>query len=157
MNNHIITTIEKQFVSYKSIADKAIAQIDDSALNKDFDGKGNSVGVLIKHISGNMKSRFSDFIITDGEKSWRNKPQEFLNEDFTKASLLPIWEDAWQTLFNSVRLLDDSDLLKTTMLKGKEITVANAVLRQLTHYSYHIGQIVYAAKVLKNEGWRNVT
>lgn len=157
MNSRMISAIEKQFKAYKAVADEALLQLEEDALLYNFDGTGNSIGVLVKHISGNMKSRFSDFLTTDGEKSWRDKPGEFVNEIPSKAALLRLWEEAWHALFSTLKLLTDADLEKHVFLKGKEITVANAILRQLTHYSYHIGQIVYAAKLIKKNEWKPVT
>ena len=159
MNNTFRTKDEfilsafNRFIYYKSLADKSIAQLEEKQLFIDLSEGSNNIAVIIKHIAGNMKSRWTDFLTSDGEKPWRNRDAEFANDIKSKAELLAYWEEGWGILFNALQNLDDDDLSKNVKIRNEPHSIIEAVNRQLTHYTYHIGQIVFLAKWLKGPNW----
>ena len=147
-----------EFRKYKTFADKAIAQVSDENLFRCIDPESNSVALLVKHLSGNMRSRWSDFLTTDGEKPDRNRDSEFeTDEADTKEALLARWEAGWRLLFAALDPLTDDDLQKTVTIRGEPHTVLQAIIRQLTHYASHVGQIVFLAKHLAGAQWQTLS
>jgi hypothetical protein len=158
IENHFLENITGVFKNYKSLAEKSFMQLTN---DKDFhfvpDAESNSIAVLIKHMSGNMISRWTNFLITDGEKPTRNRDQEFINGNESRAELLASWDAAWDVCFLTFKTLSEKDLLKTVTIRGEALTVTQALLRQIAHYSYHIGQIVFIAKHLKQKHWQSLS
>jgi hypothetical protein len=143
---------------YKKMADKAIAQLRDEEYFVTLDEEGNSVAVIMKHMAGNMFSRWTDFLTTDGEKPDRNRDMEFVIEPKTgKEDIVAYWEKGWQRVFDALEPLGADDLEKKVLIRGKEHTVVQAINRQLTHYSYHIGQIVFLAKHFRSTEWNSLS
>lgn len=143
---------------YKGFADKAVAQISDGDWFRRLDPESNSVGIILKHISGNMRSRWTDFLTTDGEKPDRNRDTEFEEaEGDTKESILARWEAGWRLLFDAIDPLTDEDLQRTVTIRGEPHTVLQAINRQLTHYAAHIGQVVFLAKHLAGSRWQTLS
>jgi Protein of unknown function (DUF1572) len=146
------------FKSYKKLADKAIAQLKDEEFFVTLDDEANSVAVIMKHMAGNMFSRWTDFLTTDGEKPDRNRDMEFVIEESTmKDDVLNYWERGWAVAFAAVEPLTPEDFAKTVMIRGEEHTIVMAINRQLTHYAYHVGQIVFLAKHFRSRDWNSLS
>jgi len=147
----------QSFRNYKKLAERAFEQVDDDEFFKTIDDEANSIAVIVKHISGNLVSRWSDFLTTDGEKPTRNRDSEFEITQDSRDSLMKLWHRGWQTLFDSLEPLTVDDFSKTVTIRGQEHTIVEAINRQLTHYAYHIGQIVLLAKHFKSSGWQTLS
>jgi Protein of unknown function (DUF1572) len=156
MTNHISNALWK-FQYYKSLGEKAIAQLEDDQLNVQLNEDSNSIALIIKHLSGNMLSRWTDFLTSDGEKEWRNRDNEFEGEVDSKAEIMAMWEEGWQCLFNALENLTDDDLDTIVYIRNEGLTVLEAINRQLAHYPYHVGQIVFLAKALKTTAWNSLS
>ena len=145
------------FRNYKKLAEKALDQISDEEFFATIDEEANSVAVVVKHIAGNLVSRWSDFLTTDGEKPTRDRDAEFEINDDSRKELMEFWERGWQTLFENIEPLTIEDFTKTVTIRGQEHTIVEAFNRQLTHYAYHIGQIVLLAKHFKSVDWETLS
>ena len=145
------------FHQYKTLAERAMAQAADDHLFAAIDEENNSIAIIVKHMAGNMRSRWTDFLTTDGEKPDRHRDTEFELIEDTRESLMRFWEDGWKILFDSLEPLTDEDFSKMITIRGEPHTVVEAINRQLTHYSYHIGQIVFLAKHLRSKEWKNLS
>jgi len=145
------------FRAYKKMADKAIAQVNDDELFVTIDDESNSIAIVMKHMAGNMLSRWTDFLTTDGEKPTRNRDMEFVIESRDKDELIDYWERGWNALFTAVEPLQLDDFEKTVSIRGEEHTIVKAINRQLTHYAYHIGQIVFLAKHFRSSEWKSLS
>jgi hypothetical protein len=144
--------------NYKALAEKSFQQLN---ADKDFhyllDDETNSIAVIMKHITGNITSRFTDFLTTDGEKPNRNRDSEFIDVNQTLEQLMVEWERGWDLFFNTVGSLTENDVMKTVTIRGEKLTVMQALNRQTAHYSYHIGQIVLIAKHIKSKEWKSLS
>lgn len=147
----------KQFEYYKKISEKAIEQITDEQLFWQYNSESNSIATIIKHLSGNMLSRWTDFLTTDGEKTWRNRDDEFINDIFTKLELMSYWNKGWNCFFDTINKLKPNDLKKIIYIRNQEHTVIEAINRQLAHYPYHVGQIVFIGKIICNNEWKSLS
>lgn len=147
----------KRFQYYKELGDKTFAQLSDEQLFWQFNEESNSIAVIVKHIAGNMLSRWTDFLTEDGEKEWRNRDAEFVNDFKTKKEVVDFWERGWKCLFDALHQITEENVHSTIYIRGEAHSVLDAVLRQLAHYPYHIGQIVYVAKMLRNEDWKTLS
>lgn len=146
------------FKAYKQLADRAIEQVNDEEFFVTLDAEANSVAIIMKHIAGNMLSRWTDFLTSDGEKPDRNRDMEFVIEDnATKEAVLAYWERGWQAVFNAIEPLQPTDLEKTVPIRGEAHTIVQAINRQMTHYAYHIGQIVFLAKHFRSSEWKSLS
>ena len=145
------------FRNYKRLAERAIEQVTDGEFFAAIDQESNSIAVIVKHIAGNLHSRWCDFLTTDGEKSDRARDAEFEMIDDTRDSLMEFWESGWQTLFENIEPLTVDDFSKTITIRGEPHTVVEAINRQLTHYAYHVGQIVFLAKHLRSSDWKTLS
>jgi len=155
---HYLEDSLASFRAYKKLAEKALDQLSENEFFITLDEEANSIAVIMKHMAGNMLSRWTDFLTTDGEKPDRNRDMEFLIEPKTgKEDVLAYWEKGWQRVFDTVESLSIADLGKKVMIRGKEHTVIQAINRQLMHYSYHIGQIVFLAKHFRSSGWKSLS
>ncbi len=144
--------------AYKKLADKAIAQLKDEEFFVTLDEESNSVAVVMKHMAGNMFSRWTDFLTTDGEKPDRNRDMEFvIEQSTTKQDVLDYWERGWACVFAAIEPLTLEDFEKKVMIRGEEHTIVQAINRQLMHYSYHIGQIAYLAKHFRSSEWNSLS
>ena len=149
----LIASIEAEYRRYKTLGEGAIDQLADSQLAQ-VAGSGNSIVTIVWHLAGNLKSRFTDFLTSDGEKPWRDRDSEFLARAVSRKQLQAKWEDGWQVLFAALTDVSDADLGRTVTIRGEPHTVAQALHRSLAHASYHVGQIVYVAKALRGADWR---
>ncbi|MBD3724905.1 MAG: DUF1572 family protein [Flavobacteriaceae bacterium] len=152
-----LESIKKQMLYYKTIAEKAIDQIAAEQLFVSVNDDTNSIAVIVKHMAGNMLSRWTDFLTTDGEKEWRNRDSEFENELITKKELLAFWNKGWDCFFSTINNLQAEDLTTIIYIRNQGQTVVDAINRQLAHYPYHIGQIVFYAKMLKQTPWESLS
>jgi hypothetical protein len=155
---HYLDDALKTFRDYKTLAERAFAQISDEDFFRTIDEESNSIAINMKHMAGNMISRWTDFLTTDGEKPERNRDIEFVMlPGTTKDELLAYWEKGWQCTFDAIELLTPSDLMRTIRIRGQDHTVVQAINRQLAHYAYHVGQIVYLAKHFKASEWQSLS
>lgn len=145
------------FRNYKHLAERAMSQISDQEFFATIDAESNSIAIIVKHIAGNLNSRWRDFLTSDGEKADRRRDTEFELIGDTRESLMQFWEDGWATLFDNVEPLTEEDFGKTVTIRGEPHTVVEAINRQLTHYAYHVGQIVFLAKHLRSSDWKNLS
>jgi hypothetical protein len=153
MNAAYLESTKKQFEYYKMLGDKTIAQLPDDKLFWQYNDESNSIAIIVKHLYGNMLSRWTDFLTTDGEKEWRHRDVEFVNDLNSKATVLVLWNEGWNCLFNALNIIQIDDLSKTIYIRNEGHTVVEAINRQLAHYPYHIGQIVFIGKMICNEKW----
>jgi len=158
IEQHFLENTIGVFKNYKTLAEKSFAQLSSDA---DFhyapDSESNSIAVIIKHMSGNMISRWTDFLTTDGEKPTRNRDAEFIEEKESKEQLVAAWDKGYEVFFNTLNSLTTDDLMKTVTIRGEGLTVMQALTRQTAHYSYHVGQIVFLAKHIKNSNWNSLS
>jgi hypothetical protein len=153
MDNSYLPSIIKQFEYYKSIGDKTIHRLSIEELKQKFSEDSNSISIIVKHMVGNMLSRWTNFLIEDGEKEWRQRDLEFVETFKTKAELLDYWNKGWDCLFEAIKGLTKKDLERIIYIRHEGHTVTEAINRQATHYAYHIGQIVFLGKLLKGKDW----
>lgn len=147
-----------RFKEMKGLAEKAIAQIGDDDFLRIVVDESNSVATIVKHIAGNLRSRWTEFLTTDGEKPDRNRDSEFESEiEDTRNNLMKKWEASWKILFDTLNSLKESDLTKAVTIRGQEHKVVEAINRQLTHYGYHVGQIVFLAKFFASSNWQTLS
>jgi len=147
----------QSFRNYKKLAERAIEQISDEDFATTIDAESNSVALIVKHVAGNLRSRWTDFLTSDGEKDFRNRDAEFEMIGDTRESLMKFWEEGWKILFENIEPLTVEDFSKTVTIRGEPHTIVEAINRQLTHYAYHIGQIVFLAKHLRSAEWKTLS
>ena len=147
----------KSFRNYKTLAERAIEQVTDEEFFATIDDEANSIALIVKHIAGNLRSRWTDFLTSDGEKPDRDRDTEFEIIADTRESLMTHWEDGWRILFDSVEPLAPDDFSKTITIRGEAHTIVEAMNRQLTHYAYHVGQIVLLAKHFRSSEWKTLS
>lgn len=152
-NLQYLTSVKKEFEYYKLLGEKTFSQLNDENLFNKVNNESNSISSIVKHLSGNMVSRWTDFLTTDGEKEWRKREEEFDNDIKTREELLKIWEKGWSCLFNSLNSITDDELSKVIYIRNQGHTILEGINRQLSHYPYHIGQIVYIGKMLCDNSW----
>ena len=162
MNNslakHYLEDSIENFRGYKKLAERAFEQVSDEEFFRAIDEESNSIAVIIKHMAGNMLSRWTDFLTTDGEKPDRNRDMEFvITPSTTRPEMMERWETGWRTVFDAIESLQPDDLMKIVFIRGKEHTVVKAINRQETHYAYHIGQIAFLAKHFKSSEWKSLS
>jgi uncharacterized damage-inducible protein DinB len=145
------------FRYYKKLGEGAIEQVSDEQLFAALDREMNSIAIIVKHIAGNMRSRWTDFLTSDGEKPDRNRDTEFEQPPSTRAELLKTWNDGWDRVFSALEPLSDSDFGRTVTIRGEPHSVMQAINRQIAHYAYHVGQIVFLAKHLNASGWKSLS
>jgi hypothetical protein len=145
------------FAYYKKLAERGMDQVTDEQLFATLDEEGNSIAIVVKHMSGNMLSRWTDFLTTDGEKATRNRDGEFEEPPATRAALVNVWEAGWACLFAALEPLTDADLTRTVTIRGEAHSVMQAINRQLAHYPHHVGQIVLLAKHFAGDRWQSLS
>jgi hypothetical protein len=145
------------FRYYKKLAERAMEQVTDGQLLTVLDGEANSIAIIVKHMAGNMRSRWMDFLTSDGEKPDRNRESEFEDPPATREALMKLWEQGWNYLFTALEPLGQADMDRTITIRGEAHSVMQAINRQMGHYSYHCGQIVFLAKHLQHEAWEPLT
>jgi hypothetical protein len=156
-NSQYLESIKKQFLYYKTLGEKAMEQLEPDQLFISVNEDTNSIATIVKHLSGNMLSRWTDFLTTDGEKEWRNRDGEFTETITTKEELFEAWNKGWDCFFNAINELTPDQLSTIIYIRNEGHTVIEAINRQLAHYPYHIGQIVFYAKMLKYSEWNSLS
>ncbi len=157
MQNDYLESVKKQFAYYKMLGDKSMAQVNEEQLFWQYNNESNSIATIVQHLSGNMFSRWTDFLTTDGEKEWRNREAEFEQITRTKVDLLSLWEQGWTCFFQAINSLQPEDLEKEIYIRNQGHTVLEAINRQLAHYPYHVGQMVFLAKMMVNDHWSSLS
>ena len=157
MEKNYIQSVQKQFSYYKTLADKAFEQLSEEHFFWQSNENDNSIAILAKHIAGNMLSRWTNFYSEDGEKEWRNRDREFINAFKTKEEVIAYWESGWHILFKIINALEVKDLERIIYIRNEGHTVIEAINRQLCHYAYHIGQLVFLGKMITGSEWKNLS
>ena len=157
MDHGYLQSIRKQFRYYKQLGDKAMQQIPADRLLWAASEDSNSIAVIVNHLSGNMLSRWTDFLNSDGEKDWRNRDREFESVIETEAELWARWNEGWECLFAAIDPLTNEDLGRLAYIRNQGHTVVEAINRQVAHYAYHVGQIVFLGKMLAEDGWESLS
>ena len=157
MKIEYLNSVKKQFEYYKSVGEKAFDQLDEKDFFWQYNDESNSIAITVNHIWGNMKSRWTDFLSSDGEKEWRNRDLEFESVIKTKSELLNKWYDGWECLFEALDSVYEENFETKVYIRNQEHSIIEAINRQLAHYSYHIGQIVYVGRMIKGSEWKNLT
>lgn len=157
MTNDYLESAKKQFEYYKMLGEKTFEQLTDEQLFWQFNEESNSIAIIVKHLWGNMLSRWTDFLTTDGEKEWRKRDAEFDNDIADRKELLTKWNEGWDCLFKALNPLTEHDLTKEIFIRNQGHTVTEAINRQLAHYPYHVGQIVFIGKMLCNDKWTSLS
>ena len=147
----------KRLAYYKELGDKTFATLNDADFHYHPNEESNSIAVIIQHVSGNMRSRWTNFLNSDGEKDWRNRDHEFEIISSSKEQLLAMWEQGWDVCLGAIKALTEDDLAKTINIRNEGLSVIDAINRQLAHYPYHVGQIIYVAKIIKNDKWQSLS
>ena len=146
------------FRSWKGLAEKAMAQVHDDEFHRTIDPESNSIAVIVKHMAGNMRSRWRDFLTTDGEKPDRHRDTEFeMPEQLSRAQVMELWERGWKYVFDALEPLTEADLTRTVYIRSEPHSVMQAINRQVAHYANHIGQIIFLAKHFRSSEWKAVT
>ena len=156
MESNYLQSALRLFKYYKSLGDKAIERIPDDKIHFQFNEDSNSLALMVRHMAGNMLSRWTDFLTTDGEKPWRNRDSEFDDPNWNKEELVAQWEKGWAALFNATEPLNADDLEKIVYIRNEGHTAMEAINRQIAHYAYHVGQIVFLAKAITSE-WETLS
>jgi len=157
MNKEFLTSATKQFEYYKLLGEKTFDQLPDEKLVWEYNAESNSIATIVKHLSGNMLSRWTDFLTTDGEKEWRNRDGEFENDIKTKTEVLKIWNKGWNCLFTTLNSITENDYDKLVYIRNQGHTISDAIIRQIAHYGYHVGQIVFIGKMICEEKWTSLS
>ena len=157
MKTEYLNNIKIQFEYYKSIGEKTFNQLEEKDLFWQYNEESNSIAVIVNHLWGNMKSRWTDFLTSDGEKEWRNRELEFESVIKTKDELLQRWNDGWECLFDALNSINENNFNTKIYIRNQEHSIIEAINRQLAHYSYHIGQIVYVGRIVKGSDWKSLS
>jgi len=157
MEANFLESTKALFRYYRQLGEKALQQISEADINWQFNPESNSIAVLVKHLWGNMRSRFTDFLSSDGEKPWRRREAEFDNDIRNLDELWAKWNEGWDCLFQALESLSEEDLGRTVYIRNQGHTVVEALQRQLTHYAYHIGQLVYLARMRRGAEWQSLS
>ncbi len=157
MDRSYISSAIKQFDYYKGLGDKTIAQLSFEQLKKEFEKDSNSIAIIVKHLSGNMLSRWTNFLSDDGEKEWRKRDEEFEDTFTSKEDLVNTWNKGWNCLFEAIKPLSKNDLEQIIYIRNQGHTVTEAINRQMMHYAYHVGQIVFMGKLIKGANWKSLS
>src|SRR5688572_4585694 len=151
-----LDSVVKRLSYYKDLGDRTFEQLIENDLYYKTD-EDNNIAIIIQHMAGNMLSRWTDFLNTDGEKEWRNRDSEFEEQHMTKPVLIAFWQKGWDCCLDALNALTEEDLLKTIYIRSEALPVVDAINRQLAHYPYHVGQIIYIAKAIKKADWQNLS
>lgn len=146
-----------EYQRYRLLGEKAIAQVSDEGLNRVFGRDNNSIAVIVSHISGNLISRFTDFLTSDGEKPWRNRDAEFADREYSREEILEMWEEGFRVLESELAKLSDEQMNDNVVIRGQSLTVHAALARSVAHTAYHVGQIVILARILVDGNWKSLS
>jgi len=155
--NDYLTSVHKRFKSYKELGQKTFDQLNDEGLFWQYNAESNSIAIIVQHLAGNMISRWTDLLTSDGEKPWRHRDEEFETVLSDKRELLDRWNEGWKCLFETFETLKEDDLQKTIYIRSEPHTVIDSINRQLAHCAYHIGQVVFIGKMVAGSGWESLS
>lgn len=157
MQENYLLSVIKQFEYYKSVGKKTIAQLSDDELFWQYHSESNSMAIMVNHLWGNMMSRWTDFLKSDGEKEWRNRDQEFEDTIKSRTELLQKWEEGWSCLFKALSTINSSNFNQQILIRNQNHSIVEAVNRQMMHYAYHVGQMVFLGKMIKGDQWQSLS
>jgi len=157
LGKEYLQTVIRRLKYYKDLGDKTFEQLSEADFHYRFNEESNSIAVIIQHMAGNMLSRWTNFLTEDGEKEWRQRDQEFEIHTNSKAELITLWEKGWSCFLDTLASLKKKDLKKTVKIRQEELSAIDAINRQLAHYPYHIGQIIYIGKMITSDNWKNLS
>ena len=157
IGKEFLNTAIRRLEYYKDLGEKTFDQLGNDDFHYQPNAESNSIAIIIQHLAGNMLSRWTNFLTEDGEKEWRQRDDEFVLHSYNKQQLNDLWEKGWTCFFNTVKSLSEDDLLKMITIRQEPLTVIDAINRQLAHYPYHIGQIIYIGRIIKNKDWKNLS
>lgn len=157
LGEEFLATAIRRLKYYKELGEKAFEQLEDEDFHWLPSSESNSIAVIIQHISGNMLSRWTNFLTEDGEKEWRQRDDEFEIHSYSRQQLIDLWNKGWDCFLNTLGSLKADDLVKTVYIRKESLSAIDAINRQLAHYPYHIGQILYIGRIIKNESWRSLS
>lgn len=157
MYENYLHSVKKQFEYYKILGEKSIQQLEDSALFWQYNDASNSIAIIVNHLHGNMMSRWTDFLTSDGEKEWRNRDNEFDDAIRNRADLMLKWNEGWNCLFNALDTINEDNFTEKIYIRNQEHTITEAVNRQMMHYAYHVGQIVFISKMIQDADWQSLS
>ena len=152
-----LQTSARWFRFYKELAEKTFDQLSDEDFHYIPNEESNSIAIIIQHMTGNMFSRWTNFLIDDGEKEWRRRDEEFEVHQYSKEELIELWNKGWNCFFDALSSLEENDLMKTIFIRKEPLFILDAINRQLAHYPHHVGQIVYIGKLIKGRNWKNLS
>ncbi len=152
-----LSSLKKEFTDYKGLAEKTFDQLNDEQLNYVYNPESNSIATILKHMHGNMLSRWTDFLTTDGEKEWRQRDAEFEDKKLSREELMKLWNDGWYCVFEALDKVNEYNISTTISIRNQSLTIPGAFNRQLAHYSTHVGQIMYIGKMLKGADWKSLS
>lgn len=157
MEKEYLSDVQKQFEFYKRLGEKTFDQLSDDELLWQYNDESNSIAIIVSHLSGNMLSRWTDFLSSDGEKEWRNRETEFVQVNSSKHELIKQWNDGWTCLFDALAMISKENFFTSVYIRNQKHTVVEAINRQLMHYAYHVGQITYIGKMIKAKQWKSLS
>lgn len=157
IQQHFLDNARKLFLYYRTLGDKTIAQLNYDELQWQTEEEANSIAIIVKHMSGNMLSRWTDFLTADGEKSWRHRDQEFIDTLHDKQEVVDCWNKGWDCVFDALNPLTGEDMTRTIYIRGEGHSIVEAIQRQMTHYAYHVGQMIVMAKMMKGKDWQSLS
>lgn len=152
-----LATAIKRMKYYKDLGEKTFEQLEEKDFHFQPSSESNSIAVIVQHMTGNMLSRWTNFLTEDGEKEWRDRDDEFAMHQFSKQQIIDLWNKGWNCFLQAVESLTENDLLKTVSIRQEQLSVIDAINRQMAHYPYHIGQIVFIGRLIKNKEWKNLS
>lgn len=155
--SEFLSSAIKRFKEYKALGEKTFAQLNEEEMHRQPNEASNNIAIIVQHLHGNMLSRWTNFLTEDGEKSWRKRDEEFEAQPLNKEALLQLWNEGWKVLLDTLESLTGDDLLKTITIRLQALLVVDALNRQLAHYSYHVGQIIYLGRWIKGDDWQSLS
>lgn len=157
MQEEFLSTAIRRMKYYKDLGEKTFEQLEEKDLHFQASSESNSIAVIVQHIAGNMLSRWTNFLTEDGEKEWRQRDDEFEIHQYSRQQVVALWQKGWDCFFQALESLKDDDLLKIIYIRQEPLTIIDAINRQLAHYPYHVGQIVFIGKIIRNENWKSLS
>jgi len=157
MDSNYINSAKQQFLYYKMLGDKTMAQLGDEELLWQYNDASNSIAIMVKHLWGNMMSRWTDFLTTDGEKDFRKRDEEFESDLKTRAEIIAKWEEGWACLFEALDSINEENFDTTIYIRNQGHSIPEAINRQMMHYAYHVGQMVYLGRMLRGDNWQSLS
>jgi len=157
LGNEYLSTVVKRLKYYKDLGEKTFEQLEEKDLHYLPTSESNSIAIIVQHLAGNMLSRFTNFLTEDGEKEWRQRDDEFEIHNYSKQQVIDLWNKGWDCFFSAMGSLTEADLMTIIYIRKEPLTVVDAINRQLAHYPYHIGQIIFIGRMIKNKEWKNLS